>query len=245
MELPPIDVPLSRVTLSDLERTFAHAAVDSGWISGTGGYVRDFEQGLAARLGRRHVVAVGNGTLALELALLALEIGPGDEVIVPALTFVAPAAAVRAVGATPVFADVTAESWTVDPARAAELVTPRTRAVVAVDLLGHPCDADSLAALGVPLVEDAAQAHGALYRGRPAGSLGVVSTFSFHANKTVSTGEGGCLATDDPGLAERARLIANHGMTAARPYWHTVVGRNFRMTNVTAAIMMTPTTTVA
>jgi perosamine synthetase len=236
MEAAAITVPLSQVSLSALERGYAHDAVDSGWISGTGSYVRDFEAAVGARVERRHVVAVANGTVAVELALHALGIGAGDEVIVPAFTFVAPAAAVRAVGATPVFADITAESWTLDPAQAAELVTPRTRAIVGVDLLGHPCDAEALSALGVPLIEDAAQAHGAGFRGRPAGSLGLVSTFSFHANKTISTGEGGCVATDDPAIAERARLIANHGMTAARPYWHTVVGHNFRMTNVTAAI---------
>lgn len=229
-------IPLSSVELSQLERGYAKDAIDTCWISGTGAYLTRFESSLAQRIGRKHVIAVANGTVALELALLARGIGPGDEVIVPALTFVAPAAAVRAVGALPVFADITEESWTIDPEIVRRLITPKTKAVIAVDVLGHPCDFDSLRRLGVPVIEDAAEAHGALYRGRPAGSFGEVSTFSFHANKTITTGEGGCVATDDDSLAEAMRLIGNHGMTKERPYWHPVVGHNFRMTNVAAAI---------
>jgi perosamine synthetase len=231
-----MNVPLSSVCLSELEKSYVRDAVETGWISGTGKYLQRFEAGLAERIGRRHVIAVANGTVALELALLGLNIGPGDEVIVPALTFAAPAAAVHAVGAAPVFADITFESWTIDVAEAARLMTPRTKAVIAVDLLGHPCDFERVSKLGVPVIEDAAQAHGALYKDMPVGSFGEVSTFSFHANKTISTGEGGCVATDNSALVERMRLIANHGMTRERPYWHPVVGHNFRMTNLTAAI---------
>jgi perosamine synthetase len=229
-------IPLSSVNLSRLERDYAKDAIDTGWISGTGGYLARFESALAQKLGRKHVIAVANGTVALELALLAQGVGPCDEVIVPALTFVAPAAAVRAVGAIPVFADITSESWTINPQHVRRLITDKTKAVIAVDVLGHPCEFDELLALGVPLIEDAAEAHGALYRGKPAGSFGVMSTFSFHANKTITTGEGGCVATDNDSLAKTMRLIANHGMTGERPYWHPVVGHNFRMTNVTAAI---------
>lgn len=229
-------VPLSSLSLSALERTYAFEAIETGWISGTGSFIRAFEEELARRIERRHVVAVSSGTTAVELALLGLGIGAGDEVVVPALTFVAPAAMVRAVGATPVFADLDPATWTLDPAHVGRLITERTRAILTVDVLGHPCDYDRLAAFGLPIVEDAAQAHGARYKGRAAGSFGAVSTLSFHANKTIATGEGGCVGTDDEALHERMRLIANHGMTPERPYWHPVLGRNFRMTNVTAAI---------
>ncbi|MEV5281828.1 DegT/DnrJ/EryC1/StrS family aminotransferase [Streptomyces sp. NPDC052811] len=229
-------IPLSSVALTGLETAYAHDALASGWISGTGAYLERFEAALAERTGRSHVIAVNSGTSALQLALLALDIGPGDEVIVPALTFVAPAAAVRAVGARPVLCDIHPRTWTLDPDSAARAMTARTKAIVAVDLMGHPADFDALARLGVPVVEDAAQAHGARYRGRPVGAEGIASVFSFHANKAVSTGEGGCVAVDDAGLMERMRLIANHGMSTARPYWHELVGHNFRMTNPTAAI---------
>jgi perosamine synthetase len=229
-------IPLSSVNLSHLEREYAKEAIDTGWISGGGKYLTGFEAALAQKIGRQHVIAVANGTLALELALLAQGIGAGDEVIVPALTFAAPAAAVRTVGALPVFADITAESWTIDPEHVRRLVTDKTKAVIVVDVLGHPCNYESLEPLGIPIIEDAAEAHGALYRGQPVGSFGVMSTFSFHANKTITTGEGGCVATDDDSLAANLRLISNHGMTTARPYWHPVVGHNFRMTNVMAAI---------
>jgi perosamine synthetase len=229
-------IPLSSVHLSELERGYARQAIDSAWISSSGEYITKFESALAEKLGRKHVIAVANGTVALELALLAQGIGPGDEIIVPGLTFAAPAAAVRTVGAKPIFTDVTEESWTMSPEHVRSLITERTKALIAVDVLGHPCDFEALGQLGIPIIEDAAQAHGALYRGKPVGSFGVMSTFSFHANKTVTTGEGGCVATDDDSLAASMRLIGNHGMTTSRPYWHPVIGHNFRMTNVTAAI---------
>jgi perosamine synthetase len=229
-------IPLSSVNLSELEREYAKEAIDTGWISGGGKYLTEFESALAQKIGRKHVIAVANGTLALELALLAQGVGAGDEVVVPALTFAAPAAAVRTVGAQPVFAEITSASWTLDPEHVRQLINDKTKAIIAVDVLGHPCDFESLQGLGIPIIEDAAEAHGALYRGTPVGSFGVMSTFSFHANKTITTGEGGCVATDDDSLAASMRLISNHGMTKEHPYWHPVVGHNFRMTNVTAAI---------
>jgi perosamine synthetase len=189
-------------------------------------------------LGRKHVIAVSNGTSALEAAVRALGVSAGDEVIVPALTFVAAAAVVRTVGAVAVLADISPQTWTIDPEAARRRITPRTRAIIAVDVLGHPCDYDALLALGLPIIEDAAEAHGALYRGKTVGGFGAVSTFSFFANKTISTGEGGCVATDDDDLAAMMRLIANHAMTKERPYWHEVVGHNFAMTNITAAIWL-------
>ena len=182
------------------------------------------------------MTATSSGTSALDLVLRALGVAAGDEVICPALTFAAPASAVAALGATPVFADVTEESWTIDPAEVRRVYTGRTKAVIAVDLLGHPADWDGLAALDLPVLEDAAEAHGARHSGRSVGAFGVAAIFSFHANKTISTGEGGAAASDDPALAERIALLNNHGMTSARPYHHDVVGRNYRMNNLTAAV---------
>jgi len=230
-----VKVPLSSVNMTDLEMRYVNEAAGSGWISGSGPFVDRFEAAIAQRTNRKYVVGVNSGTSALVVALLALGVGPGDEVIVPALTFVAPAAAVRSVGALPVFCDIERDSWTIAPASAAALITDRTRAIVAVDVCGMPCDFASLHALGVPILEDAAEAHGASLLGRPAGSFGVASVLSFHANKAITTGEGGCVATDDLELATKVRLIAGHGMTAVRPYWHTAVGRNVRMTNIVAA----------
>jgi perosamine synthetase len=229
-------VPLSGITLAGNELKYVADAVNSTWISGQGKYVSRFEEMLAEVVGRRYCIAVTNGTVAIELSLLALGIGAGDEVIVPALTFAAPAAAVMAVGARPVFVDVNRSTWTLDISGVKKAIGEATKAIIAVDLLGHPCDYDALSLFGVPIIEDAAEAHGAYYKGNPVGSFGLVSTFSFHANKTITTGEGGCVLTDDPRLHAQMRLIANHGMSKERLYWHEVVGHNFRMTNLTAAI---------
>ena len=229
-------IPLSDIGFIGNEAAYAKEAIDSAWISGGGPYINRFETLIGKNIQRPHVICVANGTMALELALRALDIGPGDEVILPALTFGAPAASVLAVGARPVIVDITEESWTIDPHATRSAITPRTKAIITVDVLGHPCDYDALQDIGIPIIEDAAEAHGALYKGRPVGSFGLVSTFSFHANKTITTGEGGCVATSDEALATRMRLIANHGMRPDKPYWHEVVGRNFRMTNLTAAI---------
>lgn len=229
-------IPLSSADIGPAERKQVEAAIEGGWISGTGPQVRELEQRLATRIKRTHVVATANGTLAIELALRALGIGPGDEVVVPALTFAAPASSVLAVGATLVLADIAPDHWTLRADDVARKITRRTRAILAVDVLGHPCDYDTLARFGVPIIEDAAEAHGAHYKGRPAGSFGVISIFSFHANKAITTGEGGCAATDSAELADRMRVTANHGMRPERPYVHEVVGRNYRMTNLAAAI---------
>jgi perosamine synthetase len=229
-------IPLSSVDIGPTEAAYVEEALADGSLSGTGPFVGLFEEGISGRVGRRHTVAVANGTLAVELALRGLGIGPGDEVIVPALTFAAPAMSVLAVGAAPVPVDVTRETWTICPDATAAALTARTRAILAVDVLGHPADYDALVALGVPIIEDAAEAHGAQYRGRNAGGFGVVSTFSFHASKTIATGEGGCVCTDSPDLADRMRVIAHHGMRPEHPYLSEVVGRNFRMTNLTAAV---------
>lgn len=229
-------IPLSGPDVGEHEVVSVTDALRNGWVSGTGPAVAEFEAALAQRIGRSHVIATANGSMALELALRTLEIGPGDEVLVPAFTFAAPALSVLAVGATPVLVDVSPETWTIDASAAVAERTRRTKAVIAVDVLGHPCDYDALRDLELPVIEDAAQAHGARYKGRPTGSFGIAAAFSFHANKAISTGEGGALATDSDELARRMRLLCNHGMTPSEPYVHRVVGRNYRMTNLTASV---------
>ncbi|MFD4539728.1 DegT/DnrJ/EryC1/StrS family aminotransferase [Streptomyces bauhiniae] len=228
--------PLAKPSLGKAEADNVRDALASGWISGTGPYVSAFERALEHRCGRASAIAVSSGTTGLELVLSALGIGPGDEVIVPALTFAAPAAAVLTTGAVPVLCDIDPVSWTLDPAMAAELLTSRSKAIVAVDLMGHPCDYEGLARLGVPVVEDAAQAHGATTVSGRAGGFGIASVFSFHVNKAVTTGEGGAVVTDDAELADRVRLLAHHGMREGDGYHHTVAGRNGRMTNLSAAV---------
>ena len=231
-------IPLSAVSLSRVEREYVLEALDQGVLSSTGSHVRRFEERIAAKIGVAHAVATASGTSALELVLRAMRIGPSDEVIVPALTFASPALAALLVGAVPVFADVTPEDWTLDPDAVRRAITPKTRAVVAVDVLGHPCDFERLADLGVPIIEDAAEAHGATYKGRMAGSFGIASIFSFHANKAITCGEGGCVLTDDRALADRVRQLNAFGMDPDRRYWHIEVGSNHRMANLVAAVAL-------
>jgi perosamine synthetase len=214
--------------------------VQSGWISSIGEEIREFERRFATLCERRFGVATSNGTTALHLALAALGIGPGDEVIVPALTFVATANAVRYTGAKPVFADSDRLTWNVDPEAVRARITRRTKAIVAVHLYGQPADMTSLRHVarraGAALVEDAAEAHGARHRGRPVGALGDVSCFSFYGNKMVTTGEGGMVLTSDAKLDRRLRLLRDHAMSPTRRYYHAEIGFNHRMTTMQAAL---------
>jgi perosamine synthetase len=233
-------IPVYTPELGALEEEYVLDAVRSGWISSLGAYVTRFEAEFAAFCGTAHAVSTNNGTTALHLALHALGLGPDDEAIVPALTFVATANAVHYTGARPVFADVDAESWCIDPAEVARRITPRTKAIVAVHLYGHPAPMRELRELadahGLRLVEDAAEAHGAELGGRRAGALGDIAAFSFYANKIVTTGEGGMLTTDDAALAARCRTLRDHAMRPERRYYHDEVGFNYRMTNLQAAV---------
>jgi perosamine synthetase len=233
-----IRIPLSSISLSALEKQYVMTAIDGSMLSSTGPYVAEFERAFAQQLGIGYAVATATGSAALELIVRALDIGTGDEVIVPAFTFASPALAVALVGATPVFADIDPETWTIDPVRVRELKTSRTRAIIAVDVLGHPCDYAALEKIGLPIIEDAAEAHGATYRGRSVGSFGVGAIFSFQANKAISSGEGGCVVTSDLKLANRVRKINTFGMDPERRYWHTELGSNYRMTNLVAAVAL-------
>lgn len=234
-------IPIAEPDLSGKEAAFVIDAITSEKrISSSGKYLDKFEADFSAFCSRRFGLACSNGTTALHLALLALGIGPGDEVLLPALTFSATAAAVCHVGAKPVFVDVKASDWLIDEAKLIEKLTEKTKAVIAVDLYGLPCNYDFLTIWckdkGLYLIEDAAEAHGAKYRGRRTGSFGDISCFSFYGNKVITTGEGGMCLTDDEKLYEKMKVLKNHGMKAAGDYNHEVAGYNYRLTNVQAAI---------
>jgi perosamine synthetase len=233
-------IPVYEPDLSGNELRYVTDCVQTSWISSIGEYVGRFEQGFARFCGASHGIATSNGTTALHLALVALGIGAGDEVIVPALTFIATANAVTYTGARPVLVDSEAQTWNLDPARLAESVTPRTKAIIPVHLYGHPVDMDPLLEIarryGLYVIEDAAEAHGAEYRGRRVGPLGDIGCFSFYGNKIITTGEGGMLVTNDAQLAERAMMLRDHAMSPQRRYWHFEVGYNYRLTNLQAAI---------
>jgi perosamine synthetase len=233
-------IPVYRPWITDKERRYVEEAVASTWISSKGAFIDRFERDFAAYVGARHGITAANGTVALHLAFVALGIGPGDEVIVPTLTYVASVNAIAYTGATPVFVDSDAEHWGLDPNAVERAVTPRTKAIEVVHLYGYPADMDPLIEIadrhGLALVEDAAEAHGAEYKGRRVGSIGTIAAFSFFGNKIVTTGEGGMVLTDNPALAERARHLRGQGVSPTRTYWHDVIGFNYRLTNVAAAI---------
>jgi len=233
-------IPVAAPVMGEKELAYVTDCVRSGWVSSLGEYVRRFESGFAAYCGVSHGVATHNGTVALHLVLAALGIGPGDEVIVPALTFVATANAVRYTGATPVFVDSEEESWNIDPAAVARAITGSTRAIIAVHLYGHPAQMEPLQQLAkrhnLALIEDAAESHGARYKGRRTGSLGDVGVFSFYGNKIITTGEGGMIVSNDHALVERCFFLENQAKSSSDPYWHSEIGYNYRMTNMQAAL---------
>ncbi|MBI4917333.1 MAG: DegT/DnrJ/EryC1/StrS family aminotransferase [Acidobacteria bacterium] len=233
-------IPVAAPTMVGREREYVLDCVDATWVSSIGSYIEAFERGFAGYCGATHGLACCNGTAALHLALLAAGISAGDEVIVPAMTFVATANAVRYCGAEPVFVDSESDTWNLDPEAVERAVTPRTRAIVAVHLFGNPAEMDALDAIArrhrLTLIEDAAEAHGAEYRGRRAGALAILATFSFYGNKIITTGEGGMVLTSDDDLARRVFQLKGQGVDPTRRYWFPVVGYNYRMTNIAAAI---------
>jgi len=238
-------IPVSDPKLDGNELRYVTQAVQSGWVSSAGRFVREFEEAFAAAVGCRYGVACANGTTALHLALATLGVGPGDEVLIPTFTMIATANAVRYTGATPVLIDAEPETWNLDVARLERRLTPRTRGIVVVHTYGHPVEMDPVLALarrrGLWVVEDAAEAHGARYRDRPCGSLGVAAAFSFYANKIITTGEGGMVTTNDSELARVARRLRDHAFSDERHFWHHYVGYNYRMTNLQAAVGLAQT----
>jgi perosamine synthetase len=238
VSLPPISVAEPLLDGNELE--YVTQAMKSGWISSRGEFIERFERAFADFCGVRHAVATNNGTTALHLALAALGLGPGDEVLVPSLTYIATANCVAYCGASPVLADSEPRTMNLDPADLERRITDKTRAVIPVHLYGHPADMDAIHEVadrhGLLVVEDAAEALGARYKGARVGGLSDAAIFSFFGNKIITTGEGGMVTTNDDTLAERLRLLRSQGMDPKRRYWFPVVGFNYRMTNLQAAI---------
>ncbi len=234
------EIPVYEPSLTGNELKYVSDCVTSGWISGRGTYVSDFEKQFGEYIGVKRATSVSNGTVALHLALMALGIGPGDEVIVPTFTYIAPVNAAVYCGATPIFVDAVRGTWQADPADVRRRITPRTKAIIAVHLYGHPADMDELSAIArenrLFLLEDCAEAFGTYYKGRHVGGFGDISIFSFYGNKTITTGEGGMVVTNDETLFQRAVHLKGQGLAKYREYWHDIVGYNYRMTNICAAI---------
>ncbi len=225
--------------LDGREREYVLDCLDTNWVSSLGEYIARFERQFATICDAAYGVACCNGTAAIHLALEALDIGPGDEVIVPAFTLIVSANMVCLTGATPVLVDVRPDTWCIDPDLIEQKITPRTKAIMAVHMYGQPCEMDATREVarrhGLKVIEDGAQAHGARYRGKPIGGIGDIGCFSFYGNKILTTGEGGMLVTSDKALAERAALLRNQAFEQER-FLHHHVGFNYRMTNVQAAI---------
>src|ERR1700722_11975796 len=240
---PPMSdsfIPISKPYIGARERELVLDALDSGWVSSIGKYIDEFEENFARYCGTEYAIAVSNGTTGLHLALAALGLNPGDEVIIPDLTFVATANAVAYTGATPVLAAIDADTLCMDPASVKSLISARTKAIIPVHLYGHPADMDALTEIGdthgVAIIEDAAEAHGAEYKGRRVGGLGKCGVFSFYGNKLITTGEGGMLTTNDREFYQRARRLRDHAMSPQRRYFHEERGFNYRITNLQAAL---------
>lgn len=234
------EVPIWQPWLGPKERLLIDECVTTRWVSSQGRFVGEFERIFAGYCAVKHGVATANGTAALHLALASLNIGPGDEVILPTLSFIGTANPVLYCGATPVFVDSLPDTWNLDPSAVQKAVTRKTRAIIAVHLYGHAAHMDELLSIAkrhsLYVIEDACEAHGGEYRGAKVGSLGTVGCFSFYGNKIITTGEGGMLITDNGSIADKARLLRDHGMSKKRKYWHAQIGYNYRMTNLQAAL---------
>ena len=232
--------PVYKPSICGNEKKYVLQCLDSTWISSKGEFITKFETQFANRIGINHATSVSNGTVALHLALLALGIGVGDEVIVPTLTYIASVNAIRYCGAIPIFVDSLEETWQMDPSDVRRKLSPRTKAIMAVHLYGHACEMKALVDISksnnIFLIEDCAEAFGTKYHGQDVGTFGDISTFSFFGNKTITTGEGGMVVTHDKTLFERCCHLKGQGLAKHREYWHDIIGYNYRMTNICAAI---------
>ncbi|MCS5704697.1 DegT/DnrJ/EryC1/StrS family aminotransferase [Synechococcus sp. FGCU-3] len=233
-------IPVNEPVIGEREKELVMECLNTGWISSEGPFVSQFEEAFSRRVGRKHGVACSNGTAALDLAVAALRLGPGDEVILPTFTIISCAAAIVRAGATPVVVDADPDTWNMVPEQVAAAITPRTAAIMVVHIYGLPVDMDPILELAerhqLAVIEDAAELIGGTYKGRPCGSFGHISTFSFYPNKHITTGEGGMVVTDDPALAERCRSLRNLCFQPKQRFIHEELGWNYRMTNMQAAL---------
>lgn len=232
----------TKPSLVELEAQYVLDAVQNGWGERCYEYINRFEKAFAEHMGVPYAIATSSCTGALHMGMAALNVGVGDEVILANTNWIASAAPITYLGATPVFVDVLPDSWCLDPEQVRRAITPRTKAILAVHIYGNLCDMDALLAIGrefnLPVIEDAAEAIGSQWRGAPAGSLGAFGAFSFHGTKTMTTGEGGIFVCSDKALYERVLTLSNHGRVAAstRQFWPDFVGYKYKMSNVQAAI---------
>jgi perosamine synthetase len=233
-------IPVNTPLLDGNEKKYLIECIDTGWVSSEGPFIKRFEEGFAAKMGRKYGIAVSNGSVALDAAAIALDLQPGDEVIMPTFTIICCASALTRVGAVPVLVDADPVTWNMDVTQIEAKITAKTKAIMVVHIYGLPVEMDKVLALaqkhGLKIIEDAAEQHGQHYKGRPVGSFGEISCFSFYPNKHITTGEGGMIATDDLQLAERCRSLRNLCFTAERRFVHDELGYNFRMTNIQAAL---------
>lgn len=233
-------IPVAEPVIGKEEEELVLDGLRSGWVSSLGKYIHQFEEEFANFCNTKYGVSVSNGTAALHLSLAAAGIGPGDEVIVPSMTFVATANAVVYTGAKPVFVDSELESWNIDPEKIKEKINRRTRAIIPVHLYGHPANMGQILAIArkysLLVIEDAAEAHGALYKEKKVGGLGDAACFSFFGNKIITTGEGGMITTNNKSFLQKIKFLRDHGASKRRPYYHSRLGFNYRMTNLQAAL---------
>ena len=233
-------IPIYEPSLTGNEKKYVNDCLDSTWISSKGKYLALFENGFKEYLDIKYATTVANGTVAIHLALVALLVGPGYEVIVPTLIYIASVNAIQYTGATPIFVDSLDGTWQMSPEDVKKKITPNTKAIMAVHLYGHACDMDALQKIckqnDIFLIEDCAEAIGTTFNGKKVGTFGDISAFSFFGNKTITTGEGGMVVTNDETLFDRAVHFKGQGLAQHRQYWHDVVGYNYRMTNICAAI---------
>lgn len=233
-------IPVNQPLLDGNEKKYLMKCLETGWISSEGPFVQQFEERFSARVGRKRGIAVCNGTAALDAAMAALDIGPGDEVILPALTIISCIGQIVRAGGKPVLVDSDPTTWNMNVSQIAAKITPRTRAIMAVHIYGLPVDMDPVLDLakqnGVKIIEDAAEMHGQSYKGQPCGSFGDISTFSFYPNKHITTGEGGMIVTDDGHLAAECRSLRNLCFQPEKRFVHQRLGWNFRMSNLQAAV---------
>jgi perosamine synthetase len=233
-------IPVNTPDLSGNEKQYLLSCIESGWISSDGPYVSEFESKFSARVGRKFGVAVSNGTVALEVAVRALNLPKGSEVILPTFTIISCAGAIVKAGLVPVLVDCDPISWNIVAEKIEERITKNTRAIMVVHIYGLPCDMDIISGLAkkynLRVIEDAAEMHGQTYKGQPCGSFGDISCFSFYANKHVTTGEGGMIVTNDEILADRCKSFRNLCFLPERRFYHEELGDNYRLTNLQAAL---------
>jgi perosamine synthetase len=235
-------IPYTKPSITELEVRYATDATANGWGERCYDYIHRFEAAFKAHLGVKHAIATSSCTGALHMGLAALGVGAADEVILADTNWIASAAPIVHVGATPVFVDILTQSWCLDPQQVEAAITPRTKAIIAVHLYGNLCDMDALLAIGerhgIPVIEDAAEAIGSVWHGKRAGSMGAFGSFSFHGTKTITTGEGGMFVTNDDVLYETVLTLSNHGRsrTQKKQFWPDILGFKYKMSNVQAAI---------